>query len=258
MGEKPPIDPKYRLFNRLPDSSAPEHRSPLTAPVPILTAPPKKKPAPKPEKPTQAELIRDEVQEDYSRLVNYLKKAEGNPAAQAKTGSFRGGRFHIYDDVGQPAIGYGHRLLPEEKKSGWGINGISEEEATEVLMRDIKKAEIDAITHFGRKGWAAMDQHRRMMAIDFAYNLGLGGLAQFKSFSRALRVGDVRGISQRYKRHYTPVGHPQGVPKPELKPRNDAFYKTFIAPLITGEVEIGQKRANTTGQTNRGTRTAKR
>lgn len=252
-----PVDPKFRLFQNLPDNSAPE-RGVLDAPLPVLQAPPKPAPKPKPEKPTQAELIRDEVQEDYSKLVNYLKKVEGNPASQAKMGSFRAGRFHIYDDVGAPAIGYGHRLLPDEIKSGWGKKGITEEEATVVLMRDIKKAEQDAIKHFGRKGWAAMDNHRRMMAIDFAYNLGYGGLAQFKTFSRALRMGDVRGISQRYKRHYTPVGHPEGTPKPELKARNDPFYKTFIAPLITGEVGIGQERAESARQANRELRTAKR
>jgi GH24 family phage-related lysozyme (muramidase) len=251
-----PVDPKFRLFQNLPDDPAPKHRGVLDAPIPVLQPPPKPAPKTKPEKPTQAELIRDEVQADYSKLINYLKKVEGTPAAQAKMGFFKAGRFHIYDDVGAPAIGYGHRLLPEELKAGWGKKGITEEEATEVLMRDIKKAEQDAIKHFGRKGWSAMDNHRRMMAIDFAYNLGYGGLAEFKRFSRALRMGDVRGITQRYKRHYTPVGHAPGEPKPELKARNDPFYKTFIAPMVTGEV--GVENVQPIRQTNRPTRTAKR
>lgn len=248
-----PIDPKFALIQQLgqpqeeevapsvptrEEASIDEERPPLLANIPPLF-PPRKKATPKVKpKPTQGELIADNVTSTYSsRFINYIKQAEGNPKQQAASGSFQGGRFRIYDDVGAPAIGYGHRLLPGEEKKF--RNGITEEQATDILMKDIKKAEILAEKHFGRKGWAAMDPHRREMAIDFVYNLGPGNFAKFRSFSRSLRMGDIKGIRARYKRHYSPT---PGAPKIPLKPRNDLFYKTFIMPLETGEIEIGQRR----------------
>lgn len=227
-----------------------ETKEPLTAKIPKLTAPPtpkKTEPAVKP-KPTQEELLADEIQSVYTpRLINYLKQVEGTSKQQAQSGSFKGGRFRTFDDVGSPAIGYGHRLLPGEEKEM--SKGITEERATQLLMQDIKKAEIDAQKHFGKKGWEAMDQHRREMAIDFVYNLGLGregdegqkatGMKAFKSFSRALRQGDIKTIRARYKRYFRSE---EGAPMQLLKQRNDPFYKTFIMPLETGEIEIGQKR----------------
>lgn len=255
-----PIDPKQLLFQKelqerepkqeipTPEENAvPEDREPLLNKIPKIAEPAKKKIEEKP-KPTQGELITKEVTGSYTRLINYLKQAEGTPRQQAQTGSFKGGRFRVYNDVGRQAIGYGHRLLPGEDKLFKG--GITEEEATRILMQDIKKAELLAERHFGKKGWAAMDHHRREMAIDFMYNLGAGrkaskdkpatGFAAFITFSRALRQGDVKGIRAKYKRHYSPE---PGQPKIPLKPRNDLFYKTFIMPLETGEIEIGQQRA---------------
>lgn len=221
-------------------------RGPLLNTVPKVPEP--RKSAPKPEtKPTQGELLQKNVTLGYPRLVNYLKQAEGNAASQAASGSFKGGRFRIYDDVGSPAIGYGHRVTPEESRAY--KNGITEEEASRILMQDIKKAEILTERHFGRKGWAAMDQHRREMAIDFMFNLGPGrkagqgqsasGMSAFITFSRALRLGDVETIRAKYKRNYSPT---PGAPKIPLKPRNDLFYKTYVLPLETGAVEIGQPR----------------
>jgi len=228
--------------------------APLESKVPKLTAPPKPKPKPagsKPPPPTQEELLADQITQTYSsRFLNYLKHVEGNAKAQAQTGSYKACRFRIFQDPGHsvaPAIGYGHRLLPGEAEQF--KNGITEEQATELLMRDVKKAELDAQKHFGAKGWAAMDQHRREMAIDFVYNLGLGregsreqratGIKQMKSFSRALRMGDIKAIRATYKRYYRPQ---EGADPRPLKQRNDPFYQTFVMPLETGEIAIGQRR----------------
>jgi len=247
-----PIDPRLQLLQpevqqamlqqqenagEPTDVPPPEHtaidaepREPLIASVPKVPVPGKEKAKPQ-AKPTQGELITKQVQSNYNRLVNYLKKAEGTAQAQAQMGFFKGGRFRIYDDVGEPAIGYGHRLLPGEERAY--KNGITEEEATRILMTDIKKAEVLSEKHFGKKGWAALDPHRKEMALDFMYNLGPGSFAKFKSFSRSLRMGDLKGIRAKYKRHYSPE---PGAPKVPLKPRNDLFYKTFIMPLETQEV----------------------
>jgi len=216
--------------------------APLESKVPKFTTPPKPKKTTVKPAPTQEELLEDEVVTTYTpRFLNYIKHVEGNAKQQAQMGSYKGGRFRIFDDVGAPAIGYGHRLIGDEEKRF--ANGITEEQATQLLMQDIKKAELDAEKHFGRKGWAAMDQHRREMAIDFIYNLGLGrdatreskatGMKAFKTFSRALRMGDIKGIRATYKRRFR--AQPDQPPQ-LLKQRNDPFYKTFIMPLETQEL----------------------
>lgn len=238
IGRKDAPQPEEPQLEQQPQTPEPnmvqENRGGLLANVPKLEAPPKAAPKVQ-EEPTQGELLRDEVTEDYSRLINYLKKAEGNAKSQAAVGSYKGGRFRIYDDVGAPAIGYGHRLTEDEKARKAYKGGITEDQAHEILMQDIKKAEIGARKHFGDKGWEAMDQHRKEMAIDYVYNLGVGGFSKFKELSKYIRMGNISGIRAKYKRHYSPT---PGAVKVPLKARNDLFYKTFILPIETGEIEI--------------------
>lgn len=163
-------------------------------------------------------------------LVNYLKKVEGNIDAQERLGHYRAGKFYPYKDpaVGT-VIGYGHQLLSTEKKKY--KDGITEAEATDLLLQDIAKASEHAKDHFGEKGWNEMDPHRQAMAIDFAFNLGRRGLKRFPKFSRALRNANWTTISTEYKRYYET---PQGM-KP-MEHRNDTFYDTFIAPAVGNDL----------------------
>ena len=89
--------------------------------------------------------------------LNLIKQSEG----------FRG---QVYNDVaGIPTIGYGHRILPAEDFS----DGISEEEATALLLHDVDWAE-HAVE---RLVTVALSQGQYDALVDFTYNLGAQQLA---------------------------------------------------------------------------------
>jgi GH24 family phage-related lysozyme (muramidase) len=159
----------------------------------------------------------------YKRLVDFLKQAEGGSEYQSKKGSYRNNKYWVYSDIGHPAIGYGHRATPDELKSGVFRKGVNEKEATELLRNDIAIAEGRAKRSFGKKGWKAMDDHRREMAIEFAFNLGNKAFTEFPKFAKALRNNNWEGIAQEYERFS------EGKP---LEARNQMFYSTYIEPML--------------------------
>ena len=154
---------------------------------------------------------------DDTDLIDYLKLVEG---FQAKP----------YEDSGFYAIGYGHQLTQDEYKKYQ--KGIDEQTAEELLRQDISEAEFHAKRHWGSNGWTSLDNHRKLMAIEFAYNLGGTGLKKFPKFSAALRNGDWETMSKEHFRYDTALQDENGNPLP-LKHRNETFYSRFIHEPLT-------------------------
>ena len=106
------------------------------------------------------------------RLVESLKRHEGAVR--------RGGRHVAYrDPVGKLTIGWGRNLDDV---------GLSDDEAEMLLLHDVERT---AAAVRAALPWAAqLDEVRRAVLIELAFNMGLGGLLTFERMLEALQRGD--------------------------------------------------------------------
>lgn len=109
-----------------------------------------------------------------------LKRHEG-------TGPTKNGRFLPYKDtVGKLTIGYGHNLTDK---------GLTLRQAEALLDDDIDEAIRDLVARFP---WVAqLDVVRQAVLVDMCFNLGIGGLAQFRQTLAAIQRGDYETASVR-------------------------------------------------------------
>jgi GH24 family phage-related lysozyme (muramidase) len=163
-------------------------------------------------------------------VYDFIKEMEGDMNAQRKLGSFRRGRFYLYNDAAaHTTIGYGHKLTAEELRSGVFRNGLTPEQADKLLKEDVRKAARAASEHFGAEGWEMMSQEQKDAAIDHAFNLGPTGLKRFPRWSKALREGDWKTVRKEAKRHYKNSRTKEWV---ALSKRNAAYDAMFVEPNI--------------------------
>jgi lysozyme len=90
------------------------------------------------------------------------------------------------DTVGVLTIGYGRNL---EK-------GITEPEAAHLLMNDMETAYEDA-KKFSAVAWNQMNDARKAVVINMAFNLGYARLSKFVLFRAALAIGDWEKAARR-------------------------------------------------------------
>jgi lysozyme len=83
------------------------------------------------------------------------------------------------DSVGKLTIGYGRNL---------DDNGVTEEEAAGLLYNDIVTAKQSLAKHL--PWFMQLDDARRGVLINMAFNLGIWGLLSFKKFLASIQSGD--------------------------------------------------------------------
>ena len=108
---------------------------------------------------------------DREQLIRDLKRDEGL-------------RLEAYPDGDGYSIGYGHHS--QTLKAG---ETCTETDAEVWLERDIETAIIDAKTLAGA-AWDELNDTRRNVLINMAYNMGRGTLSKFKKMWKAIPSGD--------------------------------------------------------------------
>jgi lysozyme len=106
------------------------------------------------------------------KLINRLKKSEG----------FR--QFPYVDTTGNLTIGFGRNLR---------ANGISMDEASYLLEDDMRIAEAAVWKYFPDFG--SLNEARKSVIVDMAFNMGIQGLLGFKHMISAIKAKDFAAAS---------------------------------------------------------------
>jgi lysozyme len=106
---------------------------------------------------------------NIKRLTETIKKHEG----------FRAKAYT--DTVGKLTIGYGRNLDDV---------GISQDEASFLLAKDIGRAIREAYGIFGETIFENLSDIRQEVIVNMIFNMGVGKFSEFKNFIAAVREGE--------------------------------------------------------------------
>lgn len=94
--------------------------------------------------------------------------------------------LHIYKDVGgAETIGVGHLLTPDDKATGRFINGITDEQAIDLLRSDVLKAEADIASRVK----VPLTQNQYDALCSFVFNVG-GGALGISTLLKLINAGE--------------------------------------------------------------------
>lgn len=94
--------------------------------------------------------------------------------------------LHIYRDLaGLETVGVGHLLTPDDKVTGRFINGITDEQAIELLRSDVSKAETD----IAKLVKVPLTQNQYDALCSFVFNLG-GGALGISTLLKLINAGE--------------------------------------------------------------------
>lgn len=117
-------------------------------------------------------------------IKQQLKTYEGTQQYQEKLGYYRDCKFWTYkDSLGYPTIGYGHLVLKSEDFK----NGLTEQQADELLSRDILIAKSEVLK---LQLNLPSDSNWNDFMILMVFQLGLAKTRGFKKFLSALKSGN--------------------------------------------------------------------
>ncbi len=169
---------------------------------------------------------REAIAKDYSKQIaggytNKLKIQENDPLFKGKySGKIFPNKPPEDAKDGAKAtrdIGYGHKITPRQEKAKmiYGIdfsNGITEQQASWILVRDIEKHARLARLHVGKDLWDNLNQAGKDLLTDFSFT---GTLGKFPNMFDAIRSRDKQRVIREYRRYFTKGGE-----KTEMKRRN--------------------------------------
>jgi LysM repeat protein len=155
-------------------------------------------------------------------FITFVKQAENS----VKKG-FEKGRWYPHPSYegGTDTIAYGHKLGKVERYP----NGLSDAEAENLLKRDLMNAENKVKTRIGEKEYNKLDNKRKQMLIDIAFNVRDFSLSStFPKFIAGVIADDIDVMKKEYTRK-------------DLPERNRLFFDLFLKDRQFKKPEEGKK-----------------
>lgn len=143
--------------------------------------------------------------------------------------------------AGRLSIGVGHNMearpLPRDlhaflTKHGYLTDGMVDQ----LLITDLGDATRDARGVVGVETWEGLSMARQYAIIDMVFNLGVGGLREFKRFLIAVRTGDWKAAADeiRASKYYRQLGgDPVGTDDGRLE-RPEEIMRMIETGLLAG------------------------
>jgi hypothetical protein len=129
-------------------------------------------------------------------FIGYIKNVENGVKAGLKDGKWFA---QPSAEGGTKTIAYGHKLVPGENYP----QGITDAQALEMLKNDINVAANRAKklvdSKHGSGTWDSLDNTRKEMLTDFAFN---SALPHFPKFMAGVVANDPNVVNTQYKRYY--------------------------------------------------------
>ena len=128
------------------------------------------------------------------QLTDDTREFEGSIAYQTRVGTFRNGKFWMYPDptpgVGND-IGYGHLITSPEQRSGMYSNGITPEQADQILIKDLQDAVNGAVKIYAQYKMQT-PYMAQVVLTEMCYQMGSGAVRKFTGFLKALAAGNYK------------------------------------------------------------------
>lgn len=146
-------------------------------------------------------------------FVSYIARVENSINK-----GFANNKWYPHKSVegGTDTIAYGHKIQPGENFTA----GITQQQATELLKKDIQiaanRAQMIVNKIYGTGAWERLDNIKKEMLVDFAFN---GVLSKFPKFMQGVVLNLPNQVKSEYKR-YT-GGR-------EMTDRNAQFAKRYL------------------------------
>ena len=163
-----------------------------------------------------------QLMNDY---INFLNVQEND----AKAG-WNGKRWMPHKSVekGNDTIAYGHKITDKEIKNKRFKDGLTEQQAVQLLYEDITKHALGAkaiVDKAYKPGtWMKLPIDVKLMFTELNYN---PGLSKFPTFMKAVMSNNWTGKPDSADRQYT-----RKTGKTSLTRRNNAFYNLFLKKRV--------------------------
>lgn len=133
-----------------------------------------------------------------AEIINHIKEAEGSKEAQAnnkrrllggKTGpSYKNSKFYPYKDIkGNYTIGYGHYLGKKDSDAIKYRNGITQRQAHDLLVQDMKRTYNDFVLLLQKKQAVNLTVEQQRVLYEMAFTMGVDKLSTFEQLWKSVK-----------------------------------------------------------------------